>query len=162
MDWFCHFLGIYVLAICLEDSIAPVIVKHLGSTIVNTKHEVIKGVIVEFPNSSDLSIVNVFSGLRYASLRDGRLRFIPPASLTKKRTSVQTHISPEKPCSQKSLKWKYVTRELTRQYVQRLYNKLGNMFCIHIGITLKSRDISYVINENDDKNTVADDGATDI
>lgn len=79
-----------VLRLCLlcvmfpNGSVAPVTIKSKGSKRVKTQSGQYRGVLVEFP-MTHLRPIEAFNGMPYASLRDGKLRFIPPASFMRNR-----------------------------------------------------------------------------
>ncbi|XP_060080397.1 neuroligin-4, X-linked-like [Ylistrum balloti] len=70
-----------------NGSVAPVTIKSIGSKKVKTQAGQYRGVLVEFP-MTQLRPVEAFNGIPYATLRDGKLRFIPPASFIRNRNKL--------------------------------------------------------------------------
>ena len=75
-------------------------IRRLGQRVVNTKLGKYRGVLTEFTGDSRLRDIEAFYGVRYASLRNGLIRFIPPSSNYYKWNSVRTASKVGKACPQ--------------------------------------------------------------
>ena len=75
-------------------------IRRLGQRVVNTKLGKYRGVMTEFTGHSRLRDIEAFYGVRYASLRNGLIRFMPPSSNYYKWNSVRTVSKVGKVCPQ--------------------------------------------------------------
>ena len=75
-------------------------IRRLGQRVVNTKLGKYRGVMTEFTGHSRLPDIEAFYGVRYASLRNGLIRFMPPSSNYYKWNSVRTVSKVGKVCPQ--------------------------------------------------------------
>ena len=75
-------------------------IRRLGQRVVNTKLGKYRGVLNEFTGDSRLRDIEAFYGVRYASLRNGLIRFMPPSSNYYKWNSVRTVSKVGKVCPQ--------------------------------------------------------------
>lgn len=80
----CPVKEILVLCALLCFSEAGVVIQKRGHRVVVTKKGGYRGLVVEPPWTAHLTNTEVFYGIKYASLRHGNIRFIPPSSLTYK------------------------------------------------------------------------------
>lgn len=95
---------IYLVLFCVFVSFiqvcyAPVIYKEMGPSIITTRYGKLRGALVQF-ESSHLRPVEAYSGLQYASLRKGRLRFMPPTSPLEKWKGIRTAVNQRRVCPQ--------------------------------------------------------------
>ncbi|KAL3846455.1 hypothetical protein ACJMK2_017443 [Sinanodonta woodiana] len=68
---------------CIINCYAPVIIRQLGETIVETRNGRVRGVLVEFQKMYHLRAIEAFFNIPYASLKGlhgNDLRFMPPSS----------------------------------------------------------------------------------
>ena len=75
-------------------------IRRLGQRVVNSKLGKYRGVLTEFTGDSRLRDIEAFYGMRYASLRNGLIRFMPPSSSYYKWNSVRTVSKVGKVCHQ--------------------------------------------------------------
>ncbi|KAK3589981.1 hypothetical protein CHS0354_035007, partial [Potamilus streckersoni] len=101
-------LSYLIIVTILESTTARVIIKQLGPSLVSTKYGKVRGALVEFPNTAkvQLSPVEAFNGLQYASLRDRYLRFMPPSSPLELWDGIKSAWSLKAACPQKNLREK--------------------------------------------------------
>ena len=72
--------SVILILFCLCFTWSDVFVRKLGFNVVQWKQSSIRSLLVEFPHPF-YQRVERFSGIRYASLRFGALRYFPPASV---------------------------------------------------------------------------------
>ena len=104
---FVTILTIYLVVVTCSD----IEIRRLGQRVVNTKLGKYRGVLTEFTGYSRLPDIEVFYGLRYASLRNGLIRFMPPSSNYYKWNSVRTVSKVGKVCPQIRQKRVYLRGE---------------------------------------------------
>lgn len=80
----CPVKEILVLCALLCFCESGVVIQRYGQRVVVTKKGDYRGLVVELPWTAHLTNTEVFYGIKYASLRHGNIRFIPPSSLTYK------------------------------------------------------------------------------
>lgn len=86
----------------MDGCVAPVFIKQRGQRVVQTRQGRYRGVSVEFPREANLRAVEAFLGLPYASLRGGKLKFMPPATILRRsRHSIKDAINNTYVCPQK-------------------------------------------------------------
>lgn len=83
----------------LQVCYAPTIYKEMGPTVISTRYGKLRGILVQFKNSH-LRPVESYLGLQYASLRQGRLRFMPPTSPLEKWKGIRTAVNQRGVCPQ--------------------------------------------------------------
>lgn len=74
----------FVILITHDSCLSEVYVKEVGQRIVEIKQGQVRGRVVGYPKDPTFKQVEQFAGVRYASLRGGRTRFMPPASVVRK------------------------------------------------------------------------------
>lgn len=74
----------FVILITHDSCLSEVYVKEVGQRIVEIKQGQVRGRVVGYPKDPTFKQVEQFAGVRYASLRSGRTRFMPPASVVRK------------------------------------------------------------------------------
>ncbi|XP_022343472.2 neuroligin-4, Y-linked-like isoform X4 [Crassostrea virginica] len=86
MDIMCSVLLIagLIILITRNSCLSEVYVKEIGQRIVDIKQGQVRGRVIGYPKDPTFKQVEQFAGLRYASLRSGRTRFMPPASVVRK------------------------------------------------------------------------------
>lgn len=72
----------------------------MGVRSVRTKYGRIRGVLIEFPNR-DLRPVEAYFGLQYASLLNGKLRFMPATGPTEEWEGIRVALKHRPACPQK-------------------------------------------------------------
>ena len=93
---FVRVLTIYIVFV----SCSKMEIRRLGQRVVNTKLGKYRGVMTEFTGNFRLRDIEAFYGVRYASLRNGLIRFMPPSSNYYKWNSVRTMSKVGKVCPQ--------------------------------------------------------------
>lgn len=86
MDVICEVLLVaaFVILITHDSCLSEVYVKEVGQRIVEIKQGQVRGRVIGYPKDPTFKQVEQFAGVRYASLRGGRTRFMPPASVVRK------------------------------------------------------------------------------
>ncbi|XP_061171369.1 neuroligin-2-like isoform X2 [Saccostrea echinata] len=85
----------FVILITHDSCLSEVYVKEAGQRIVEIKQGQVRGRVIGYPKDPTFKEVEEFAGIRYASLRGGRTRFMPPASVVRKWQYVHdaSHVS---------------------------------------------------------------------
>lgn len=96
----CPVKEILVLCALLWVSESGVVIQKPGQRVVVTKKGYYRGLVVELPWTAHLTNTEVFYGIKYASLRHGNIRFIPPSSLTYKWQEIRDASSKAGVCPQ--------------------------------------------------------------
>lgn len=74
--------------------------KEVGQRIVEINQGQVRGRVIGYPKDPTFKQVEQFAGVRYASLRGGRTRFMPPASVVRKWQHVHDASFVSKVCPQ--------------------------------------------------------------
>ena len=102
------------------------LIRQRGDKIINLKRGSFKGIHVEFPAESNISSVEVYLGVQFASLREGRMRFMPPVSMNRKWTGMREQLSLSDPCEQKIIDWRKLLKSEARWTVEKLYRRMAD------------------------------------
>ncbi|KAK3095060.1 hypothetical protein FSP39_009787 [Pinctada imbricata] len=128
------FMSVIYLMIEFNLINSEVFLRELGSLTPRIKQGMIRGQVVEFPNTNLLP-VETFIGLRYASLRSGFLRFMPPATVTERWQDLRNKVRYSGVCSQVMLKKNSTPDGLNRQLKRRLQKtKLQTAECLSLNL----------------------------
>ncbi|KAJ8309789.1 hypothetical protein KUTeg_011654 [Tegillarca granosa] len=91
-----------IIIFLMDGCVAPVFIKQRGQRVVQTRQGRYRGVSVEFPREANLRSVEAFLGMSYASLRGGKLKFMPPATILRRsRLSIKDASNNSYVCPQK-------------------------------------------------------------
>ena len=118
-----------VLTICVNIFgivMTSTLIRQRGDKIINLKRGSLKGIHVEFPAESNISSVEVYLGVQFASLREGRMRFMPPVSMNRKWTGMREQLSLSDPCEQKIIDWRKLLKSEARWTVEKLYRRMAD------------------------------------
>lgn len=116
----CPIKEILILCACICIFDAGVLIREHGQRVVVTRKGGYRGLAVEFPAGAHMDNIEVFYGIRYASLRQGNIRFIPPSSLTYKWQNVRDASTKDGVCPQVV----YNVSDMYRHYSARIVSKL--------------------------------------
>ncbi|CAH1781719.1 unnamed protein product [Owenia fusiformis] len=108
-----------VLLTLLDHTFGKVYKQQISQRVIQTKYGKIKGVLMEIPNR-ELTPVEGYFGIQYASLLGGELRFMPPTSPMEKWTDVRSAFSFRPACPQHIPRDKDLEKDLPRGKVLHL------------------------------------------
>ncbi|XP_021357374.1 neuroligin-4, Y-linked-like, partial [Mizuhopecten yessoensis] len=118
---------------CLHDSLRR------GTKSVKVTDGYLQG--VKCPHIHNFTRVEAYKGIKYASLRRGRMRFMPPSSNERKWQGIRFQGSLSIPCSQRALNWTKISQQHhhSKWWKQRLYRKMHDFKismedCLHLNL----------------------------
>lgn len=113
----CLIVGLF------SGCIAPVTIKHIGSSKITTPYGEMRGLLVEMPSYYHLKSVEAYYGLQFASVRSGSLRFSVPNTPKERWESVKTfHETRIATCPQRKIKEKELRRQWPTAFVEKIKN----------------------------------------
>lgn len=118
---------------CLQDTLRR------GSAKIKVTNGLLQG--VRCPHMHNLSRVDAYKGIKFATLRQGRMRYMPPSSTERKWQGIRFQGALSVPCSQMSLNWSEISQDHHRSkwWKQRLYRKMHDFStsteeCLYLNI----------------------------
>ncbi|CAG2184832.1 unnamed protein product [Mytilus edulis] len=86
---------------------------------VKNRHEKLVGHFMTFPKATGLLPADNFLGIGYASLGNGRMRFMPPSS--RKWRHRKSYLKKGYGCMQKEPNWRKYVRQVPKEVAQHMY-----------------------------------------